>query len=109
MTPSIYIYYSSFDAVVFEFLSRKTHPSINRLLSFYGFNSFHFHLLPIDENVILIDTSYIISLFIDVNECKDNIHNCHLDAACQNSKGSFICVCHRGYVGNGTDCKGRST
>lgn len=52
----------------------------------------------------------------DVNECfPDEIsveynhlaHNCHADANCTNTKGSFYCTCLSGYSGNGVDCAGR--
>ena len=36
-------------------------------------------------------------------------HNCHADANCTNTKGSFYCTCLNGYSGNGVDCVGRFT
>ena len=33
-------------------------------------------------------------------------HNCHGDASCSNTKGSFYCTCLNGYSGNGVDCVG---
>ena len=47
---------------------------------------------------------------VDVDECKDsngNLHNCHSLAMCNNSNGTFHCVCIGGYTGNGTHCAGR--
>ena len=55
--------------------------------------------------------------FLDVDEClpdeisndyKDLAHNCHADANCTNTKGSFFCSCLNGYSGNGVDCVGES-
>ena len=43
--------------------------------------------------------------FTDINECKGN-HSCHANATCMNTKGSYVCTCHLGYTGNGSDCTG---
>ena len=42
----------------------------------------------------------------DVNECTDSSHNCHQDATCTNTNGSFTCQCTTAYSGNGTACQG---
>ncbi|XP_020608974.1 uromodulin-like [Orbicella faveolata] len=52
----------------------------------------------------------------DINECHVNSlsqehvdkysHNCHVDANCTNTKGSFYCTCHTGYSGDGVTCIG---
>ena len=43
--------------------------------------------------------------FTDIDECKGN-HSCHVNATCTNTKGSYVCTCHPGYTGNGSDCTG---
>ncbi|XP_078355396.1 signal peptide, CUB and EGF-like domain-containing protein 2, partial [Oculina patagonica] len=50
----------------------------------------------------------------DINECHVNSlaqehldeysHNCHADANCTNTKGSYYCTCHTGYSGDGVTC-----
>lgn len=54
--------------------------------------------------------------FSDVDECFPNqipedyehlAHNCHADANCTNTKGSFYCTCHVGYSGDGIMCAGK--
>jgi hypothetical protein len=41
---------------------------------------------------------------LDVNECLDELDNCHLNADCINIDGSYECECKAGYIGNGTFC-----
>ena len=54
----------------------------------------------------------------DINECFTGqisaeyhrlVHNCHADANCTNTKGSFYCTCHTGYSGDGVNCVGKVT
>ena len=61
----------------------------------------------------LLSTTFL--LFVDIDECfPDQIsdeyhhlaHNCHADANCTNTKGSFSCMCLNGYSGNGVSCVG---
>ena len=45
--------------------------------------------------------------FSDNNECTLGTHNCHANAACTNTDGSFTCACNTGYSGNGVTCTGK--
>ena len=40
----------------------------------------------------------------DVNECTTGTDNCHEDAVCRNTVGSFSCTCPDSLLGNGTSC-----
>ena len=42
---------------------------------------------------------------IDLNECDLGTHNCDKNADCLNRTGSFECLCHEEYVGNGVTCQ----
>merc|ERR1712136_468980 len=42
---------------------------------------------------------------VDNNECTDGTSNCHADATCTNTKGSFLCTCNTGYTGDGVTCR----
>ena len=61
------------------------------------------------NNVLL--TSTVICLSLDLNECNISsipekyihlAHNCHVDANCTNTKGSYYCTCVKGYSGDGS-------
>lgn len=40
----------------------------------------------------------------DIDECAMGTHDCHPMAFCNNTPGSFICICPTGYQGNGRKC-----
>ena len=42
----------------------------------------------------------------DVDECEQNQHNCHTNAACMNTVGSYTCQCNTGFQGDGRNCTG---
>jgi len=46
---------------------------------------------------------YLIQIVLD--RCHRG-HNCHPNAQCINTRKSFKCRCHAGYIGNGTACEG---
>ncbi|CAG2056404.1 unnamed protein product [Timema podura] len=37
----------------------------------------------------------------DVDECDLGLHDCHADAVCTNTNGSYSCQCSRGFIGDG--------
>ncbi|PFX30340.1 Signal peptide, CUB and EGF-like domain-containing protein 1 [Stylophora pistillata] len=41
-----------------------------------------------------------------VDECSQGQHNCHVSATCQNTIGSFTCICPPDKVSDGTTCHG---
>ena len=40
----------------------------------------------------------------DIDECKSENHDCHANANCLNTLGSYNCSCWPGYKGNGAIC-----
>ena len=46
------------------------------------------------------------NFLLDNNECTLATHNCHDDATCTNTYGSFYCTCNIGFTGNGVNCSG---
>ena len=52
------------------------------------------------------DTQNCIS-YLDINECTDGTHDCHISAYCVNIPGSYNCSCKlSGYSYNGSICVG---
>lgn len=44
----------------------------------------------------------------DMDECTNACNDCHVNANCTNTVGSFNCTCKVGYTGNGRVCSGNS-
>ena len=42
---------------------------------------------------------------VDVDECTNS--TCHGNATCNNTIGSFMCMCDRGFTGDGFNCSGK--
>ena len=55
---------------------------------------------------IIISTPFSLNFSSDIDECEIGSHDCHVNATCNNTIGSFICVCDPGYGGTGKICSG---
>ena len=51
---------------------------------------------------------YASLFFIDINECEMEIDNCHENATCNNTFGSFECTCNAGFDGDGVNCTSKT-
>ena len=59
--------------------------------------------------ITIVNTQYT-DILIDVDECASSESNdCHPDASCNNTVGSYVCTCLSGFEGNGTFCTGNFT
>ena len=43
-------------------------------------------------------------MFSDIDECKLEKDDCHVNALCTNNEGSFECHCKPGFTGDGRYC-----
>ena len=50
--------------------------------------------------------SLILLSNLDVDECMGT-NTCHPDATCNNTVGSYICICNGGFTGDGQNCTGQ--
>lgn len=77
------------------------------------------YLFPIAtsfKQVCWVLTPWSSSPYTDIDECyPDSIsdkyerlaHNCHPNANCTNTEGSFYCTCKTGFSGDGVTCEGK--
>ena len=54
------------------------------------------------------DNCSLFKLSLDRDECSDNSHDCNENAICSNTRGSYICKCKMGFMGDGKNCEGMS-
>ncbi|XP_028394492.1 uncharacterized protein LOC114518684 [Dendronephthya gigantea] len=54
---------------------------------------------------IALALKYSTPSICDVNECVIHKDDCHSNADCRNTIGSFECTCQAGYTGNGKHCE----
>ena len=48
------------------------------------------------------------AIFLDHDECAAELDNCHENATCNNTFGSFECTCNSGFEGDGVNCTSKA-
>ena len=51
-------------------------------------------------------TLYVCIFITEIDECAGE-NDCHYNATCTNTVGSYNCTCNDGFEGNGTSCEGK--
>ena len=52
----------------------------------------------------------MLSINLDIDECNVNMSMCQPDSYCNNTIGSYLCICNVGYSGDGfINCSSKST
>lgn len=59
--------------------------------------------------VCKLNVSFSVYFYSDIDECREQIFSCHVDAVCNNTNGSYICTCKAGYSGDGHNCAGKAS
>ena len=78
----------------------------------FSFQEFYdeFKLRIISENKHVAKEMWVNEtqwFLLEIDECTTNYHRCNVNAACQNTVGSYKCTCKAGYSGNGGKCVGK--
>ena len=74
-----------------------------------GFQTMNFIIIKCSTFYHLnFNLRFIVFMWTDINKCSGKTHNCHLNAFCTNTKGSYRCVCKEGYTGDGKSCSGET-
>ena len=58
-----------------------------------------------NSNHALSDSSHLF-VIPDTDECSSE-NDCHVNATCKNTKGSYNCICLEGFQGDGRNCTGK--
>ena len=66
-----------------------------------------FNMVVMVANCLFVNKVFFRALFplADIDECFRKDQNCHKEAECVNTVGSFNCSCKLGFEGDGADCK----
>ena len=82
------------------FVSTNIHSSYFMFIFFYQCNpSYSKHQL-----ILFTHTGLLYTLSTDINECISGSAECHDNATCTNTDGSYECTCDTGFTGDGFNC-----
>ena len=65
-------------------------------------------LAMVRSDAYLCDSNGTLLSQLDVDECMEGGTNCHSNATCTNTDGSYNCTCVYGYIGDGVNCTSKA-
>ena len=67
-------------------------------------------LAMVGSDTYLCDSNGTIFIIthLDIDECMEGGANCHSNATCTNTDGSYNCTCVYGYIGDGVNCTSKA-
>ena len=79
--------------------------AINILCSFMlitAVRNYALHMLT--KFLLYLATCVHAYIYVDFDECINEVDTCHEQANCTNTFGSFECTCNAGFEGDGVNC-----
>lgn len=74
-----------------------------QLISYDGSDNSEEDWTKTSNSGITLETGWAYATCPDVDECDLGLHDCHRDAVCTNTHGSYTCKCKRGFNGDGKE------
>ena len=97
-------------------LEMDSHVKVNKSnLQYFKTSSFAHKLSPTEisphfkglfSHTTLVHSITSPFMLLDIDECRNESHDCDINANCTNTNGSHICTCKEGYTGKGGSCQG---
>ena len=60
------------------------------------------------NNLITSQVILFLFCFADINECTVGSNECHDNATCTNTDGSYLCSCNKTFSGDGRNCSSKN-
>lgn len=69
-----------------------------------GYSGNETHCTGYDNDSVYYVLHLVCFLPADIDECSTDSNECHINATCTNTEGSYNCSCDLGFTGDGFNC-----